>query len=78
MPMCDLIEYSDNYSKKKKMKGLLQFYKDDSNDNIKHSESFKYKIKITGKTPAACKTKDIKIAVPLKFLSNFWISLETL
>ena len=60
------------------MKGLLQFYKDDSNDNIKHSESFKYKIKITGKTPAACKTKDIKIAVPLKFLSNFWISLETL
>ena len=58
------------------MKGLLQFYKDDSNDNIKHSESFKYKI--TGKTPAACKTKDIKIAVPLKFLSNFWRSLEIL
>ena len=77
MPMCDLIEYSDNYSKKK-MKGLLQFYKDDSNDNIKHSESFKYKIKITGKTPAAWKTKDIKIAVPLKFLSNFWRSLEIL
>ena len=72
MPMCDLIEYSDNYSKN------LQFYKDDSNDNIKHSESFKYKIKITGKTPAAWKTKDIKIAVPLKFLSNFWRSLEIL
>ena len=58
------------------MEGLLQFYKDDSNDNIKHSESFKYKIKITGKNPAACITRHIKIAVPLKFLSNFWRSLE--
>ena len=32
----------------------------------------KYKIKITGKTPAAGSTKDVKIEVPLKYLSNFW------
>ena len=32
----------------------------------------KYKIKITGKTPAAGCTKDVKIEVPLKYLSNFW------
>ena len=31
---------------------------------ITESESFKYKIKITGKIPAAGNTKDVKIAVP--------------
>ena len=28
-----------------------QYYRDDSNDNITQSESFKYEIEITGKTP---------------------------
>ena len=51
-------------------------YKDDPNDNIAQSESFKYKLKITGKTPAGVNTKDVKIAVPLKYLSNFWRTLE--
>ena len=55
---------------------FLANYKDDPNDNITQSESFKYKIKITGKTPAGVNTKDIKIAVPLKYLSNFWRTLE--
>ena len=31
---------------------------------ITESESFKYKIKITGKIPAVGNTKDVKIAVP--------------
>ena len=37
----------------------------DPNDNITHSESFKSKRKITGKTPRAGNTKDVEIFVPL-------------
>ena len=74
MPMYNLIEYSDNYSKTSG--SLWQYYKDDPNDNITQSESFKPKIKITGKTPAAGNTKDVEIIVPLKYLSNFWRTLE--
>ena len=39
------------------------------------SESFKSKIEITGKTPAAGNTKDVEIIVPLKYLSSFWRTL---
>ena len=38
-------------------------------------ESFKSKIKIIGKTPAACNEKDVEIMVPLKYLGNFWRTL---
>ena len=74
MPMYNLIEYSDNYSKTSG--SLWQYYKDDPNNNIIHSESFKSKIKITGKTPAYGNTKDVEIIVPLKYLSNFRRTLE--
>ena len=74
MPMYKLIEYSDNYSKTSG--SLWQYYKDDPNDNLVRSESFKSKIKITGKTPADGNTKDVEIIVPLKYLSNFWRTLE--
>ena len=76
MPIYNLIEYSDNYSKTSG--SLWQYYKDEPNDNIVNSESFKSKIKTTGKTPAAGNTKDVEIIVPLKLyhLSNFWITLE--
>ena len=47
MPMYNLIEYSDNYSKTSG--SLWRYYKDDPNDNIVQSESFKSKIKVTGK-----------------------------
>ena len=40
------------------------------------SESFKSKIKITGKPSVAGNTKDVEITVPLKCLSNFWRTLE--
>ena len=63
-PMYNLIEYSDNYSKTSG--SLWQYYKDEPNNNIMESESFKSKIKITGKTPAAVNTKDVEIIVPLK------------
>ena len=55
---------------------MWQYYKDDPNDNLTDSESFKYKVKITGKTPNDGNTKDVEIIVPLKYLSNFWRTLE--
>ena len=72
--MYNLIEYSDNYSKTSG--SLWQYYKDDPNDNLANSESFESKIKITGKTPLDGNTKDVEILVPLKYLSNFWRTLE--
>ena len=74
MSMCDLIEYSDSYSKTSG--SLWQYYKDNPNNNITQSESFKSKIEITGKTPAAGNTKDVEIIVSLAYLSNFWRTLE--
>ena len=55
--MYNLIEYSDNYPKTSGC--LWQFYRDDPNDNIVDFESFKFKISITGKTPAGGNTKDV-------------------
>ena len=69
MPMYNLIEYSDNYSRTSG--SLWQYYRDEPNDNLADSESFKSKIKITGKTFAAGNEKDVEIMVPLKYLSNF-------
>ena len=57
MPMYNLIKYSDNYSKTSG--SLWQYYKDEPNGNSTDSESFKSKMKITGKTPNAGNTKDI-------------------
>ena len=74
MPIYNLIEYSNNYSKTSG--SLWQYYKDEPNDNIADSESFKSKVKITGKSLADRNTKDFEIIVPLKYLSNFWRTLE--
>ena len=74
MPVSNLIEYIDNYSKTSG--NLWQYYNDDPNDSITQSESFKSKIKIAGKTPEAGNTKNVEIIVPLKHLSNFWRTLE--
>ena len=74
MPMYNLIEYSNNDMKTSG--NLWQYYKDDPNDNKAQSESFKYKIRITGKTPDSGNAKDVEIAVPSKYLSNFWRTLE--
>ena len=75
MPMYNLIEYSDNYAKTSG--SLWQYFRDEPDDNnIEDSESFKSKIKITGKTPNNNNEKDVEIMVPLKYLSNFWRTLE--
>ena len=72
--MCNLIEYSDNYAKT--TGNLWQYFRDEPNDNLANSESFKSKIKITGKTPTNNNVKDVEIMVPLKYLSNSWRTLE--
>ena len=58
----DLTEYSNKYSK---TSGSLWHYcTDDPNNDIINSQSFKFKINITGKTPADGNKKGAKIAVP--------------
>ena len=75
MPMYNLIEYSDNYAKTSG--SLWQYFRDEPDDNnIEDSESFKAKIKIARKTPNNDNEKDVEIMVPLKYLSNFWRTLE--
>ena len=74
MPMYNLIEYSDNYSKT--FGSLWKYYKDEPNNNLADSESFKSKVEITGNTSSNGNTKDVEIIVPLKYLSNFWRTLE--
>lgn len=45
--------------------------------NITGSESLKFKAGITGRAPADGNTKDVEIAVHLKYLYKFWSTLET-
>ena len=83
MPMYNLIEYSDNYAKA--TGSLWQYCKDiparDNNDETATfdanylTDSCKFKAKITGET-GNDGTKDVEITVPLKYLSNFWRTLE--
>ena len=50
MPMYNLIEHSDNYSKTPGR--LWQYYRDEPIAILANSKSFKSKVKITGKAPA--------------------------
>ena len=86
MPMYNLIEYSDNYSKTSG--SLWQYYKDipavdANNDNTivnfngdNTNDSFNFKAKITGQTNNDGEINGVEIMVPLKYLSNFWRTLE--
>ena len=84
MPMYNLLEYSKNY--KKRTGSLWNYYRDEPNsvtdDNeIKHSiinsKSFDYKANFIGSVTHNNLTKnDVKIVVPLKYLSNIWRSLN--
>ena len=84
MPMYNLIEYGDNYSGTSG--SLSQFKRDKVNMNngnpanvtTDDSSSFKYKSSFFKPLTAADTTafKNVKIVVPLKYLSNFWRSLE--
>ena len=82
-PMYNLFEYSDSYAKT--TGSLWQYSKDiparNNNDEIvafaanNVTDSFNFKAKITGQTEDDG-TKDVEIMVPLKYLSNFWRTLE--
>ena len=65
MSLYNLLEYSGNYAKTSE--SLWQYCRDEPNDNLADSESFKSEIKITGKTPAAGNKKDVEMMVPLKY-----------
>ena len=71
MSMYNLIEYRDNYSKTSA--SLYQFCRNEPNNVITESESFKFKF--LDNTNNAGIT-NAKIAAPLKYLSNFWRTLE--
>ena len=44
--------------------------------NDDHPPSFKYKASLIGNTEADVTKNEVKIAVPLKYLSKFWRPLE--
>ena len=79
MPISNLIEYSDNYSDTSG--NLWDFKRDeiDNNANVTNDNnafSFKYKADLIGNTETNGTKKGVKIAVPLKYLSNFCRSLK--
>ena len=85
MPMYNLIEYSDNYSKKSG--SLWQYYKDipavnnDDRDIVTFdganaTDSFNFKTKIAGQTNDDGEINGVEILVRLTYLSNFWRTLE--
>ena len=81
--MYNLIEYSDNYAKTSG--SMWQYCKDihavDNNNAIVNftenniTDSFNFKVKMTGQT-GDDGTKNVEIIVPLKYLSNFWKTLQ--
>ena len=80
MPMYNLIEYSDNYSDTSG--SLLQFKREELNVNDintaltnDNAPPFKYKASIIGNIVADganSKKDNVKVVLPLKYLSNFW------
>ena len=79
MPMYNLIEYIYNYSDTSG--SLWSFKKDDlaNNTNVINDDnapSFKYKASSVGNTENNGTKNGVKIAVPLKYLSNFWRTIE--
>ena len=87
--MNNLLEYSGNYSVT--CRSLQNYYRDEVNDSANEiddngniinnnkritSKSFEYKIKLTGNMPRNNNILDAEVAVSLKYLSNFWRSLD--
>ena len=83
MPMYNLIEYSDNYEDSSAT--LYQYKRDEPPEanaitdlTVDNSSSFKYKISLLDNTVVAdnIERRSVKVVVPLKYLSNFFRSLE--
>ena len=87
MPMYNLLEYSGNYFMTSE--SLWYYYRDevddDENENDNNnminknktitSKSFEYKTKLIGSMPNNSNV-NAEVVVPLKYLSNFWRSLN--
>ena len=83
MPMYNLIEYSDNYQDSSAT--LYQYKRDETPEGnpipnlaVNNSSSFKYKVNLLGNAvlDGAVARRNVKVVVPLKYLSNFFRSLE--
>ena len=83
MPTYNLIEYSDNYQDSSAT--LYQYKRDEppKDDAVadltaNNSDSFNYKIKLLGdrNVVGGIVRLNVKVVVPLKYLSNFFRSLE--
>ena len=85
MLMYNLLEYSKSY--RKTTGSFWNYYRDKPNSgicgennnvnySIKDSKSFNYKTSITGKSKGSNTEKEVEIVVPLKYLSNFWRTLN--
>ena len=83
MPMYNLIEYSDNYEDSSAT--LYQYKRDEppeanaiDNLTVDNSNSFKYKVSLLGNPVVAdnIAKRSVKVVVPLKYLGNFFRSLE--
>ena len=87
MPMYNLLEYNKNYEKTSG--SLFNYYRDEPSEitigagnnainiSVRNSKSFDYKTEITGSLDAGEDEKeDVKIAMPLTYLGNFWRSLD--
>ena len=88
IPMYNLIEYSDNYQDSSAT--LYQYKREESPEDDavadltadNSASSFEYKIKLLGNATevagnaAGVRRLNVKIVVPLKYLSNFFRSLE--
>ena len=82
MPMYNLIEYSDNYQDSSAT--LYQYKRDEPQDDLANnlatntSSSFKYTVNLLGNPNIVGNVarRNVKIVVPLKYLSNFSRSLE--
>ena len=71
MPMYNLLEYSENYAKTSG--SLYQYYRDEPAAAIANSDSFTKK---SASTNNGGQKEGVEIIVPLKYLSNFWRTLE--
>ena len=87
MPMYSLIEYSDNYQDSSAT--LYQYKRNEPPEDdavadltVNNSDSLKYEIKLSGNVTevagdaAGVRRLNVKVVVPLKYLSNFFRSLE--
>ena len=86
MPMYNLLEYSKNYEKTSG--SLFDYFRDELKDyntngdntinvSIRGSKSFDYKADISRSlADGANQNENIEIAIPLKYLGNFWRSLD--